>query len=206
MAIVNQKNPAKTIWKESSICTKTWNNSVLQFMKVSDMLEADAGFLVRDTEFFVCEIMDCCPWFEFSDLEAHWTLCKGLRALAKSASLFVSNTFRLWRLLSRKKCHDMLPDLYGVGLDALSLKELETISRIHEDGLRQIHTLQKGGPVGSSLVAQGHSLTHNQVLFATTPGLPPMAVGLPQALLPNGVPMHGIDHVGAMGPWFTHTA
>ncbi|XAR70992.1 Ubiquitinyl hydrolase 1 [Bertholletia excelsa] len=69
MAVVNQKNSAKTIWKESSICTKTWNNSVLQFMKVSDMLEADAGFLVRDTVVFVCEILDCCPWFEFSDLE-----------------------------------------------------------------------------------------------------------------------------------------
>ncbi|KAI4379757.1 hypothetical protein MLD38_006011 [Melastoma candidum] len=69
MAIVNQKNPAKTVWKESSICTKTWNNSVLQFMKVSDMLEADAGFLVRDTVVFVCEILDYSPWFEFSDLE-----------------------------------------------------------------------------------------------------------------------------------------
>jgi hypothetical protein len=57
------------VWKESSICTKTWNNSVLQFMKVSDMLETDAGFLVRDTVVFVCEILDCCPWFEFSDLE-----------------------------------------------------------------------------------------------------------------------------------------
>lgn len=69
MAVINQKNPAKTVWKESSICTKTWNNSVLQFMKVSDMLEPDAGFLVRDTVVFVCEILDCCPWFEFSDLE-----------------------------------------------------------------------------------------------------------------------------------------
>ncbi|XP_008793966.2 uncharacterized protein LOC103710127 [Phoenix dactylifera] len=69
MAVVNQKNPAKTVWKESSICTKMWNNSVLQFMKVSDMLESDAGFLVRDTVVFVCEILDCCPWFEFSDLE-----------------------------------------------------------------------------------------------------------------------------------------
>lgn len=66
---MNQKNPSKTVWKESSICTKTWNNSVLQFMKVSDMLEADAGFLLRDTVVFVCEILDCCPWFEFSDLE-----------------------------------------------------------------------------------------------------------------------------------------
>ena len=31
--------------------------------------ETDAGFLVRDTVVFVCEILDCCPWFEFSDLE-----------------------------------------------------------------------------------------------------------------------------------------
>lgn len=69
MAVLNQKAPSKTAWKESSICTKTWNNSVLQFMKVSDMLEPDAGFLVRDTVVFVCEILDCCPWFEFSDLE-----------------------------------------------------------------------------------------------------------------------------------------
>ncbi|KAL4579350.1 hypothetical protein LXL04_015492 [Taraxacum kok-saghyz] len=71
MAVLNQKNPSKTVWKESSICTKTWNNSVLQFMKVSDMLEADAGFLVRDTVVFVCEILDCCPWFEFADLEVY---------------------------------------------------------------------------------------------------------------------------------------
>lgn len=69
MAVMNQKNPSKTVWKESSICTKTWNNSVLQFMKVSDMLEPDAGFLVRDTVVFVCEILDCCPWFDFADLE-----------------------------------------------------------------------------------------------------------------------------------------
>ncbi|PWZ26419.1 hypothetical protein Zm00014a_027061 [Zea mays] len=69
MAIVNQKNSAKTVCKESSICTKTWNNSVLQFMKTSDMVDTDAGFLVRDTVIFTCEIIDCCPWFDFSDLE-----------------------------------------------------------------------------------------------------------------------------------------
>ncbi|KAF7079512.1 hypothetical protein CFC21_083732 [Triticum aestivum] len=69
MAILNQKNSLKTVCKESSICTKTWNNSVLQFMKVSDILDPEAGFLVRDTIVFVCEIIDCCPWFDFSDLE-----------------------------------------------------------------------------------------------------------------------------------------
>ena len=35
IAILNQKYPDRTDWKESSICTKTWNNSVLQFMKVT---------------------------------------------------------------------------------------------------------------------------------------------------------------------------
>ena len=69
MAILNQKNSLKTVCKESSICTKTWNNSVLQFMKVSDILDTEVGFLVRDTVAFVCEIIDCCPWFDFSDLE-----------------------------------------------------------------------------------------------------------------------------------------
>ncbi|KAA8522980.1 hypothetical protein F0562_009403 [Nyssa sinensis] len=33
--------------------------------------------------------------------------------------------------------------LYGVGLEDLSLKELETLSKIHEDGLKDIHALQQ---------------------------------------------------------------
>ena len=69
ISVVNQKYPDRTVCKESSICTKTWNNSVLQFMKVSEMVEPDAGFLSRDSVIFTCEILDCCPWFEFSDLE-----------------------------------------------------------------------------------------------------------------------------------------
>lgn len=35
IAVVNQRHPDRTEWKDSAICTKTWNNSVLQFMKVS---------------------------------------------------------------------------------------------------------------------------------------------------------------------------
>ncbi len=42
---MNQKRPERTEWKESAICTKSWNNSVLQFVKVSDMCDPDAGFL-----------------------------------------------------------------------------------------------------------------------------------------------------------------
>ena len=35
IAVVNQRHPDRTEWKDSAICTKTWNNSVLQFMKVA---------------------------------------------------------------------------------------------------------------------------------------------------------------------------
>lgn len=69
MGILNQKDASRSVWRESSICTKTWSNSVLQFMKVQEMMTPDSGFLVRDSVIFVCEILDCCPWFEFSDLE-----------------------------------------------------------------------------------------------------------------------------------------
>ena len=45
IAVMNQKRPERTEWKESAICTKSWNNSVLQFGKVSDMCDPEAGFL-----------------------------------------------------------------------------------------------------------------------------------------------------------------
>ena len=35
VAVLNQKYPERTIWKESAICTKTWNSSVLQLIDVS---------------------------------------------------------------------------------------------------------------------------------------------------------------------------
>ena len=43
----NQRRPEATEWKESAICTKSWNNSVLQFIRVSDLMDPDAGFLQR---------------------------------------------------------------------------------------------------------------------------------------------------------------
>ncbi|TYK31446.1 TRAF-like family protein [Cucumis melo var. makuwa] len=95
--------------------------------------------------------------------------------------------------------------LYGAGLEALSMKELETLSRIHEEGLRQIHTLQqrKGSPAGSPLVSP-HSLSHSHGLYTSAP--PPMAVGMPPSLIPNGSGIHSNGHVngGAVGPWFNH--
>nr|ABG37644.1 unknown [Populus trichocarpa] len=94
--------------------------------------------------------------------------------------------------------------LYGAGLEALSMQELETISRIHEEGLRQIHALQqcKGSPASSPHVSP-HTLPHNHGLYPAAP--PPMAVGLPP-LIPNGVGIHNNGLVnGTVGPWFNHT-
>ena len=43
IAILNQKYPERTEWKEAAICTKTWNNSVLQFMKVNRLTKFHIG-------------------------------------------------------------------------------------------------------------------------------------------------------------------
>ena len=98
IAVVNQKKISESVWKESTIYTRTWNNSVLQFMKVdshecnflnsplsflvitfphmydkfqvSELLDIERGFLVKDTVIFSCEVLECCPWPEFNDLDA----------------------------------------------------------------------------------------------------------------------------------------
>ncbi|XP_018726277.2 probable DNA double-strand break repair Rad50 ATPase isoform X2 [Eucalyptus grandis] len=97
--------------------------------------------------------------------------------------------------------------LYGAGLDALSMTELETISRIHEEGLRQIHAIQqqrKGSPLSSPIMSPHTLPPHNHGLYPTTP--PQVAAGLPPSVMPNGVGMHHSNrHVNsAMGPWFNH--
>ncbi|KAL8523049.1 hypothetical protein ACS0TY_013135 [Phlomoides rotata] len=68
-------------------------------MKVFEMLEADAGFLTHNTVVFVCEILDCCPCFDFSDLELicdinardhtgqttlHWSAVRGTIQVAEA--------------------------------------------------------------------------------------------------------------------------
>ncbi|XP_073138967.1 uncharacterized protein [Henckelia pumila] len=86
--------------------------------------------------------------------------------------------------------------LYGAGLEALSMKELDTVSRIHEEGLRQIRAIQlcKGSPADSPLVSP-HALSRP----------PQVAVGLPPPFIPNGVGIHNNGHVnGAIRPWFNH--
>ena len=61
IAVVNQRHPDRTEWKDSAICTKTWNNSVLQFMKVcsrpSDVLTIFGAFCqsyIRVGAWFFC--------------------------------------------------------------------------------------------------------------------------------------------------------
>jgi chromosome segregation ATPase len=91
--------------------------------------------------------------------------------------------------------------LYGANLESLSMKELDTIARIHEEGLRQIHALQQ---------RKGHTLSHGlpqgHTLYPTTPPqLPPMAIGLPPQLIPNGSGVHSNGHInGSVRPWFSH--
>lgn len=69
IAVENHRIPSRSEWRESSICTRTWNNSVLQFLKVSDLLEHDAGFVSKDAVTFSCTVLDCCPWFDFAEVD-----------------------------------------------------------------------------------------------------------------------------------------
>lgn len=91
--------------------------------------------------------------------------------------------------------------LYGANLESLSMKELDTIARIHEEGLRQIHALQQRK--GNALP---HGLPQGHTLYPTTPSqLTPMAIGLPPQLIPNGSGVHSNGHVnGSVRPWFSH--
>ncbi|CAI9286696.1 unnamed protein product [Lactuca saligna] len=62
-------NPDVGIRKHKKEGFHLYKSGLWRFLKVFDMLEANAGFLVRATIVFICEILDCCPWFEFADLE-----------------------------------------------------------------------------------------------------------------------------------------
>ena len=55
VAVLNQRHPERTIWKESAICTKTWNSSVLQLIDVSPP---------QATTFF-CQRMQLCMLLGF---------------------------------------------------------------------------------------------------------------------------------------------
>lgn len=89
--------------------------------------------------------------------------------------------------------------LYGVGLESLSMKELETLTRIHEEGLRQIHATQQMKTNGHSLAA-GHPLTQAHGLYSSASSVP---IGIPPSIISNGVGIHGNGHInGSVGPWY----
>lgn len=84
------------------------------------------------------------------------------------------------------------------------MKELETLSRIHEEGLRQVHVLQQRKGSGNSLVSShSHPHPHPHGLFP--PPAPSVAIGLPPSIIPNGG-VHSNGHMnGAVGQWFNPT-
>lgn len=89
--------------------------------------------------------------------------------------------------------------LYGAGLESLSMTELETISHIHEEGLRLIHSVQQRRNAASPLVG-GHGSPQGHSLYPTTP---PMPVGLPASIIQNNAGIQGNGHKnGAAAPWF----
>jgi hypothetical protein len=94
--------------------------------------------------------------------------------------------------------------LYGVGVESLSLDELEALANIHEQSLRQIKAIQQRK--GSSHLLGGPALSHIPSLFSSPPSV---AVGPPASriptspMAPNGAGIHGNGHLnGAMGRWF----
>ena len=99
--------------------------------------------------------------------------------------------------------------LYGVGLDALSMNELETLSRIHEEGLRQLRGLQqirKGG--GEVMATNHHDLLGNISTLPSPIGIytsSTVSMGMPPSGT-NGAGMHGNGHInGNLGPWYAPT-
>lgn len=59
-AIMNQKAPEKTQWREGSVYTRSWNNSVLQFPRMAT--SPDSGRVLRDSLLVAVEILEVKPW------------------------------------------------------------------------------------------------------------------------------------------------
>lgn len=99
--------------------------------------------------------------------------------------------------------------LYGAGLETLSLSELETLARIHDEGLRAVRLLQqqRGGGGAEHMVNMDAMANHSQLppplgMYATPP---PIAVGMP-SIMANGMSVHGNGHInGTVGPWYPPT-
>ncbi len=40
-------------------------------VKVSEIMDPEAGHVHRDGVVLACEVLECCPWFEFADLDVY---------------------------------------------------------------------------------------------------------------------------------------
>ena len=40
-------------------------------MQVSEIMDPEAGHVHRDGVVLACEVLECCPWFEFADLDVY---------------------------------------------------------------------------------------------------------------------------------------
>lgn len=39
--------------------------------QVSEIMDPEAGHVHRDGVVLACEVLECCPWFEFADLDVY---------------------------------------------------------------------------------------------------------------------------------------
>lgn len=97
--------------------------------------------------------------------------------------------------------------LYGAGLNALSMQELETISRIHEDGLMQIRSICQMKAISSNTIAHSHgsSITfpssHSQPM---TDELPSLDTQTDHSIL-NSMQTNSCSNITPRGSWFNTT-
>ncbi|KFM27625.1 Ubiquitin carboxyl-terminal hydrolase 12 [Auxenochlorella protothecoides] len=78
LSVVNQRAPEATEWREASLCTRSWNNGVLQFPRLGSLLDATAGPAHRDALVVSCEVLEVVPWPDFRDSGASPGLRHGL--------------------------------------------------------------------------------------------------------------------------------
>ena len=71
LGLVHQRDARKTVWKESSTCTRTRRTSpVSQLVKMHELMDPENGFVVKDTVVVACDVLDCCPWFDEREIGA----------------------------------------------------------------------------------------------------------------------------------------
>ena len=47
------------------------SNTSMARVQVSEIMDPEAGHVHRDGVVLACEVLECCPWFEFADLDVY---------------------------------------------------------------------------------------------------------------------------------------